>query len=225
MTGSRSARLLAWTGPLFAVLFLVAVLGVQGDTPGEGASGQEVVAYYDGNETETLVSVFSAGPLAALLVLFFAHLRWLARERRVATGAGPTVMVAGSVLWAAGLLFGATLELALGIAADEDQEGVAETLNVLGNASWIPFITGIAVTLVGAALTVLTSDFLPRWLGWVAAVAGVVSLLGPGGFLGFFVGPLWMLVAGVLLARPDRTPLRDVHRVERRTDARALQDV
>ena len=72
---------------------------------------------------------------------------------------------------------------------------------------WIPFIAGIAATLIGAGLTVLSSGVLPRWLGWVALVAGVISLAGPGGFLGFFVGPLWILVAGVLLfRRSDEVP-------------------
>lgn len=216
MNGLRSPRWLALAGPLFAVVFIVAIFLLQGDTPEDQASGQEVVDFYVDNETQGLIGAFLAPLLAALVVLFFSHLRSLARERRVSTGAGPTVMISGAVIWASGLLLGAVLELALVSAADNGQGEVAQALNVLSTTLWLPFIAGIAITLIGAGLTVLGSDFLPKWLGWVAAVVGVVSLIGPGGFLGFFVGPLWMLVAGVLLARPATAPLRDSHRVERR---------
>jgi hypothetical protein len=111
------------------------------------------------------------------------------------------VLLAGAVLWASGLLIGATTSLGVLTASDHGQSQVAQTMNVLCNDAWLPFIAGIAVTLIGAGLTVLATGVLPRWMGWVAAVTGVVSLAGPGGFLGFFVGPLWLLVAGVLLAR------------------------
>ena len=46
---------------------------------------------------------------------------------------------------------------------------------------------------------------MPAWLGWVAVVVGVISLVGPGGFLGFFVAPIWTLVAGVMLSLRTRT--------------------
>ncbi|MFN2538709.1 MAG: hypothetical protein ABR549_11280, partial [Mycobacteriales bacterium] len=146
-------------------------------------------------------------------VLFASYLRTLVRERHVAPGPGPTVLLAGAVLWGSGILIGATMSLAVAAASNHGQDQVAQTLNVLSNASWLPFIAGIAVTLLGAALTVFRTGILPRWLGWVALVAGVVSLIGPGGFLGFFAGPLWLLVAGVVLARePAVTDLADASR-------------
>lgn len=210
-------RPLVLAGPLFTVIFVIAAFILQGETPGTESSGETVVDYFRDERTTSLWLVFLSPLLAALVVLFFSHLRAVARERRVSTGAGPTVMISGAVLWAAGLLLSSSLSLALVDAADEQQTATAETLNVLGNASWLPFIGGIAVTMIGAGLTVLGSDFLPRWLGWVALLGGIVSLAGPGGFVGFFLAPLWMLVAGVLMARPT-TPMRDPHRVERRTE-------
>jgi hypothetical protein len=209
-------RPLVLAGPLFAVLFVVGV-ALQGDTPGPDASGEAVVAHYLDEQTTSLTLVFLSPLLATLLVLFFAHLRAVARERRVSPGAGPTVMISGAVLWAAGILLATVLELALIDAADDGRVATAETLNVLSNATWLPFIAGIAITLIGAGMTVLGSDFLPHWLGWVALFCGIVSLAGPGGFLGFFVAPVWLLVAGLVTARPA-VPLRDPHRVERRSD-------
>lgn len=196
MTSSR--RLLALTGVVFAVVFAIGAL-TQGSPPGEKASAQTVVDFYNDHDSSTLIGVFAGPALCALLVLFFSHLRDLARAGDA--GVGPTVMLAGAVLWAAGLLFGSSLGLAVVGAADHGQKDVAQTLNVLIAADWIPFIAGVAITLIGAGMTVLRTTFLPRWLGWVALVVGVISVIGPGGFLGFFVAPLWMIVAGVLLLR------------------------
>jgi hypothetical protein len=201
-----SSRLLVLTGPLFAIAFFVAVLFLEQDPPTESASGKAVVDYFNSHSGSTLVGAFGGPVLVALIVVFFSQLRALARERVAGAGAGPTVMISGAVLWAAGLLVGSWLELGVVIAADKHKEGVAETVNVLLAADWIPFIGGTAVTLIGADMTVLRAGLVARWLGWVALVVGIVALAGPGGCLGVFVGPLWMLVVGMLLLRAEPEP-------------------
>jgi hypothetical protein len=201
-----NGRLLVLTGPLFTVLFGVAVFAMSEEGPGEGASGRAVLDYIDDHEAQLAVGAFGGPLFAALLVVFFSQLASLARQRGPAAGAGPAVMVSGAVLWAAGLLLGSNMELAALSAGDKDLEQVAQTLNVLIETNWIPFIAGIAVTLIGAGMTVLRSGLLPSWLGWVALVVGIIALAGPGGFLGFFVGPLWMLVAGIMLATREQEP-------------------
>jgi hypothetical protein len=152
-----------------------------------------------------LIDAFLAPAGAALLVLFAGEIRARARERGE-HGAGPTVLVGGAVLLAASLLAGAGLSLSLVTASDHNQAQVAQTLNVLDNDSWIPFIGGIAVFLIGAGMTVLSCGLLPKWLGWVALVVGVVSLAGPGGFIGFFGAPVWILVSGIMLAVRTERP-------------------
>jgi hypothetical protein len=197
---------LAWTGPLFTVAFYVVVFALEGSTPGEKASAQEVMDYYNSHAGATFAELFLAPAVTTLLILFLSYLRSVFRERRP-DHPGGTVLMAGGIIWAGALLLGSVIQLMLVGSSDHGQEQVAETANVLGNDSWIPFIAGIAITLIGAGMSVLSSDVLPRWLGWVALVGGVISLAGPGGFLGFFLGPLWILVAGVMLARrpdPDR---------------------
>jgi uncharacterized PurR-regulated membrane protein YhhQ (DUF165 family) len=204
MNESRNARWLIWTGPLFAVVFLVVGLVLDGSSPGEKASAAEVMKHYNSHQGRTLIDTFLAPLGAALLVLFAAEIRTRVRERGD-RGAGPTVLVGGAVLLAASLLAGAALSLALVSASDHHQAQIAQTFNVLDNDSWIPFIGGIAVFLIGAGMTVLGSGLLPKWLGWAALVIGIVSLAGPGGFIGFFAMPLWMLVAGIMLGvRPER---------------------
>jgi hypothetical protein len=198
-----TSRWLSWTGPLFTIGFVIALFALEGDTPGEKASAKEVMDYFNSHQGRSMASVFTAPLACLLLVLFFSHLKALARAA-APSSVGPTVMVSGAILWSSGILFGAVTTLLAVGSSDHGQEQVALTANVLSNDSWIPFIAGIAITLVGAGMTVLGTGILPSWMGWVALVAGIVSLLGPGGFLGFFVGPLWLLVAGVMLAMGSR---------------------
>jgi hypothetical protein len=192
-----SNRILALAGPLFGILFAIGA-ALEGSAPGEKASGAQVVTFFHDHRGKTLVGVFASPLLVALLLVFFAHLRSVARA--VGTGsAGPTVAVAGAAVLSAGALVGSMINLALVSAADNHKTSVAETLGVLYNVDWLPFIGGIAVTLIGAGMTVVRAPVVPRWLGWIALAVGIVSLAGPGGFLGFFVLPLWMLVAGLFL--------------------------
>jgi hypothetical protein len=199
MNGSQSSRWLAWTGPLFTIVFAIALFALEGNAPGEKASAEKVVTYFNAHQTRTELEAFAGAALCALLLLFFSHFRSVVRDRS-ASSAGPTVMVAGAVLWAGGILYSSAVSLALVSAADHGFGEAAQTLNVLANSTWLPFIAGIAVTLIGAGMTVLGTRVLPIWLGWVALVVGIVACIGPGGFAGFFVGPLWMLVAGIMLA-------------------------
>ena len=196
---NRSLRWLIWSGPLFAAVFLVVGFVIEGNAPGEKASAAEVMKYFNAHHGRSLVSVF-LGPLGALLLVLFAASVRDRTERLGASQAGVRVMLGGAILWGAGLLLSSGIELALVSSSDHDQSQVAQTVNVISNADWVPFIGGIAVFLIGAGLAVLTSRALPVWVGWVAIVGGVASLAGPGGFVGFFLAPIWILVAGIMLA-------------------------
>jgi hypothetical protein len=198
MNGDRASRWLIWSGPVFAVVFLV--LGfATGSPPGDGASAAKVMTFYHDHRSGQLTSVFLSPLGVALLVLFAAQIRVRARALRQST-TGPTVLLAGAVLWGAGLLLGSAITLAQVDAADKKQAEAGLALNQLSNASWIPFIAGIAVFLIGAGMTGLGTGLTPKWLAWAALVVGVVSLAGPGGFIGFFGAPIWMLIAGIMLA-------------------------
>jgi Domain of unknown function (DUF4386) len=200
----KRANKLIWTGPVFAVVFLLSDLLFQGDAPGEKASSAEVVRYFNGHRGRSLAEVFLAPALVALLILFVSELRRRASERSE-HGVGPAVMMSGAVLLGGGALFGAVVQLGAVSASDHHQEQVAQTLSVLNNDDWIPFIGGLAVFLIGAGITVLSSGMLPKWLGWVALVVGIISLAGPGGFAGYFVMPVWIIVAAVILAVRSRS--------------------
>jgi hypothetical protein len=189
-------------GPLF-LLLLIAGLALSGSTPGESSSGQKVIAHYGDNEGKAYAAVFLVGPAVAVLMVFIGRFR-TALGRGI--GAPGKILQNGAILYGAGLLIANIFELGVVVASHNKLTAAAETINVLNNDAWIPTAIGMAVLLFGAGLAVLRTRVLPRWLGWVAVVIGVLSLLGPGGFLGFFVGPIWLAVAAVMLyVRRDET--------------------
>jgi len=78
-------------------------------------------------------------------------------------------MVSGAVLWAAGMLFGSTLDLAAADVGDKKLEGAAQAVNILIEASWLPFIVGIALAYVlNPLVNLIERSGLNR--GWSAAV-------------------------------------------------------
>ena len=193
------SRKWAWTGIAFFVLFAVSVIFLSGSTPGEKASAQTVMHYYNSHNGRSMLDALMSPALVALGVLYFTYLRARAREAGATSDVGPTTMLAGAVIWAMGGLFGSVTELMVTSASYHHQAQIAQTANVLSNDSWIPFIAGSAVMLIGAGVTILTSSLLPKWMGYVTLVAGVVSLVGPGGFLGFFIAPLFVLTSAIMM--------------------------
>jgi len=103
--------------------------------------------------------------------------------------AARSLLVAGGTVYATGILIGSAVSLSLVVASNAGFRESAQALNVLNAALWISILIGMAGMLLGR-LAVLRTGILPRWLAWVAAVLGVVSVLGPGGFLGAVVAPL-----------------------------------
>ena len=201
MTGSRAWRWVALTGPAAAVLLAVgAALQLDG-VPGAQDAPSSVISHYAAHEGRTVAVATLGAVSAVLLLVFFSHLRALARERIVAPGPGPTLMIGGAVLWAAGLLLVSVLALALATAATGDMPETARTLNVLSHSLWALLFPALAVTMVGAGLTVLRSGLVPTWTGWVAVVVGGLSALGPVGVVGLVLAPLWVLVVGFLCVR------------------------
>jgi hypothetical protein len=199
MDDTRSDRWMALAGPLFLLLVVVAVV-LEGSAPSESASAKEVVDHYVDAKDKIFYSVFLAVPAAALLLIVTSRLRAAFGQ---AAGAAATLFQSGAVLYAAALTTGAAVMLGALGASDNGYAEVAQTFNVFNEDLWIPMVAGIAALLLGGGLAVLRTGVLPRWLGWVGVVVGVVSLVGPGGFLGFFVTPFWIAIAGVLLYTRD----------------------
>jgi hypothetical protein len=159
------------------------------------------MAYYNSHNGRSMTDALLSPVLVALGTIYFVYLRARARDTGAKSDVGPTTMLVGAAIWAMGALIGSVTELAVTSASYHHQAQIAQAANVFSNDSWIPFVAGMAVMLIGAGVTVLQTSLLPKWMGYVTLVAGVASLAGPGGFLGFFVAPLFVLVSAIIMLR------------------------
>ena len=121
------------------------------------------------------------------------------------TGQLANAAFAGGVLAAGGFAILASVHLALAESASHARTiGATQTLNVLDGNDFIPAVAGVALLVFAAGASAIRHGGLPKWLGWVGIVIGIVAFT-PAGFFAFLAGGLWVLVTSVLLARSRST--------------------
>jgi hypothetical protein len=59
------------------------------------------------------------------------------------------------------------------------------------------------VFLFSTGISIVRHAALPKWLGWIAILLGVLGVT-PAGFLAFMGGGIWILVVSVMLALRTR---------------------
>jgi hypothetical protein len=107
----------------------------------------------------------------------------------------------GGVLAAAGFAILATVHVALANAGESVTTlGTTQTLNVLDNNDFIPAAAGLAVLVFAAGAAAVRHGGLPKWLGWLGIVIGVVAFT-PAGFVAFLAAGIWILIVSVLLTQ------------------------
>ncbi len=192
-------RLAPLTGVIF-VAIVVAVFAIGGSTPGDHETAQEVQAFYGQHHDKHMALAFIMALSIPFLLFFISILRY---ELRRAGGTGQTANAAfaGGVLAAAGFGILAFVHYALADAADSAATiGTAQTLNVLDNTDFIPVAAGVGVLVLGAGLSTVRHGGLPKWLGWVGVVIGVVAFT-PAGFFAFLAGGIWVAIASISLTQ------------------------
>jgi hypothetical protein len=191
-----------WTwlsGALFVVVLIVGfmILG-DGVDPTED-SAREVVDYYVDNDTTLWISVILEMLAAALLVYFGAHVR---HAFRAADVLGP-VIFAGTIITAAGAAFDATLTAALVELTDDPDVAIApgavQALAGLYNNDYVPMALGLALFTTAVGLATVRHGVLPKWLGIVAIILGIVAFT-PAGFISFGLTGLWIIGASIYMA-------------------------
>ena len=200
MDTRRIERLAPLTGVLYAALFIIA-MAMQGSAPSSDAPGAAVITFYQSHHGSLYVSCFVLVAAAVAFVFFAGALREALRRDGRGGDWLPTVAFGGGVAYAIALSLFAVGQAALLKGADLGNVDIVRTLNVLNSANFFPAMVAVSVVLLAGGVAALRTDALPRWLGWVATVVGAVAVLGPLGFAGFFLLPLWSLVAGVILSR------------------------
>jgi hypothetical protein len=212
-----SAWLSKWapvSGTVAGVLVAIAFFASP-NSPGDDASGAQVMAWYNSHHTSDFVFDLIGG-LAVLFLVFFA----VALARQVRTGDRWLAYgaLAGAVFGGVGFLTSVGFDAVL--AQDHNQLSVAsaQTLNLLENDFFLPILVGFALFGILTGLAVVVGRILPKWMGWVMFVAGLACLAGPAGFFGVLAVILWVLVAGIWMVKqgppvPDGASRRAEDRV------------
>jgi hypothetical protein len=189
------------TGIAFVALLIVG-FAIGGEPPDPTDDGvQEVVDFYIDNEGE----VFAGAVLQALAAAFLVFFGGSLVRRLIAAGARASAAItfAGVIALAIGLAIDGTLSMALAEGGDDVDPSAIETLSLLWNNDFLPMALGMFVFLIGFGTAVVRHGVLPKWMGWVAIVAGLTAI-SPAFFVAGIVAALLILVTSVMLAREER---------------------
>ena len=194
----RLDRAFALTGIVF-VAALVAVFLIVGSTPDAHDSAAKVVAFYSKHHGKVSAAGFLLAIPAAFLALFTGALRQ--RLRRVDGGsiAATTAAVAGGTIAAAGLMVFGMTQIALSDASGHVSATSMQTINVIANNSFEPAVGGFGVLLLALGIATLQTRALPRAIGYLGIVLGVLVFT-PLGWWSFLLGLLVIAVASVIMA-------------------------
>ncbi|SEP25961.1 DUF4386 family protein [Trujillonella endophytica] len=216
----------AIAGLLFIALFIAMLFTP--DTPSTDDSAEAISAAIaddrSGHQWALLL-----GFLSDVAFFFFLAGLW-SRLRRAEGRAGMfsgLFAIAGAA-FAATVLASAGFYLALvqgttDLAADSE---VFSTLVVLNDWAGVGVIPAAVALLLAAAGAITSTDTLPHWLGWIAALAALLLLLSLGGvfeedleegavaiagFAGFVLMLVWILATSVVLLMRAGRPGRKGH--------------
>jgi hypothetical protein len=190
-------RLAPLTGIVFAVLLVVTFSTPT--TPDVHDTGQQVIQHYNDHKSAHLIGDLTGGVAVVFFLFFISALRSFFKDKEGADGLSMAAFAGGILIAVGGGLF-TSLDVALIDARHDISPQAVQALNVLSNDIFFPFEIGLIVFALSIGLAIIASGALPKWLGWVMVVIGVVAFT-PVGFFGFFVVLLWSVIVAILIYR------------------------
>jgi hypothetical protein len=220
-------RLLALSGVVFAVLFVVGWFASGGDTPDYGATDEDWTTWSDDNQWRSRIGGV-AMLLAGFVFLHFAgKLRSVlgAAEREAfRSGVLARVAFAGALTGMAGM---ATAIVMIAAATSEGPDADPVVSRAVTTASAGPFLVsamGFAALLMASGMLTLRTGVFARWTGYVALLGAIAflitfltlitgtgenSVFGYGFFPGVLALVIWSIAASITTyRRPLQAPLR-----------------
>jgi hypothetical protein len=201
----RSSRewLVPLTGIAFFVLLIVSFI-VIGEPKDAKHPPNEIAQWYidnkDAAQIGAIISVIGAG----FLIFFGAYLRTVLVAAEGEGSMLPILVLIGLTIVGIGAAIDNMLLFATAEAADDIPAPEVQTIQAIWDNDFLPLVLGVLVFLWSAGISVLRSGALPKWLGWIAILLGVVSLT-PIGFAGAIGAALWILVVSILLSLRARS--------------------
>jgi hypothetical protein len=198
------------SGALAVPFWLVAVILIS--TKAEGSKGPKILASYHQHSDGILLAglLWSIGIL--LFIWFLGSLRshYLVAEgdhpgriSALAYGGG----IAASVI---GMLIPVADEVGALNKDNIDASGAA-VLHHFSDAFFVATEYTLTILFFTSAIMALRYAALPRWLGWLSLLIGIVLLIGPIGWAALiFATPIWTLIVSIWLyvktEQPTTTP-------------------
>jgi len=197
MNGSKG-----WLVPLTGVAFIVvAIIGfiVGGEPKDASHPATAIVDWYIDNKDSVEVGAFIGVAATVLLVFFGAYLR---NVLRVAAGGDDMLSLVsfiGLVVVAVGFAIDTTISIAIAERADDIDPIAVQSLQALWDNDFVPIALGVLLFLWATGISVVRSGALPKWIGWIMILLGIVALT-PIGFASFLGTAVLILVISILLA-------------------------
>jgi hypothetical protein len=188
-------RWVGYGGLVFVALVVLATL-VAPEPPSSNATAADVISVYH----QDRFAYYAKAYLIVIAVIVGLTYCWYLRGHLARVPANRrllTVAYAGAIMFAVSATVGAGMTLAL---VDASRAGniagnSMQTLNLLQSHVSIPTAAaGTATFLIVTGLLIVRNGVLPRWLGWMAFVFGVIAITGPLAPVG--IG-LWILLVSI----------------------------
>lgn len=201
MSEGHVTRLMGWIGLLALISFVVGFGVLNGNQPSENASGATDVAWMNSHSTMRWAQIYVIALALTLVLVFVAQLRRILHDATNGRQVWPDlVFAAGLIFVAAELASGGVNATVFIIAAHNHDYAIAHLANFVGQNSEIAMIYGLALLTLTTGIAILSGSTLPRWIGIVSVIIGIVCVLGPIGFFGVLAAALWLPVLGFVVA-------------------------
>lgn len=176
-----------------AVVILVLFLGMiaTGHDISYDTKTADIKNAYDFSESTARIGSYVGMILVALLLFFGSALRNALRASGKSWFADPAFL--GFAALAATFASWVVEDAALWKAVDSGNEGVIRTVATISDVGFLPLMASMVALYVGTGLASLATSALPKWLAIASIVIGVAAPLGPLGFIGFILLPLWIV--------------------------------
>jgi len=200
MTPSDNRRW-ALVGPLTVGLWIIGLILLNHNGPGDHASGSEILAWYKSSTDTILLGgwLFMIGCLG--FVVFVAGV-----GQRITA---PALALAGAAIAGVSGMLTAAVDVAGGIDKNDITPATAATFH---HAVDIFFITAeLTAVLPLAVIAVLAwrTRVLPRWWAAFSGLVAVVLIVGPIGWIGLIFGvPIWTLGTSLFVLLGSRARMR-----------------
>ena len=175
MSSSRWERFAPLTGVVFFVLLAI-TLALSNDTPDTDSSTADTVSYWSAHDSRLIASAI----LGTFAVIFFIWFGGKPPKRADASRGRRRAPVHARIRRNAhDRHHRSDRQCPQFTAADTVNDvpaTVTQTLSVLNEDFFFPFLAGIAVFMFATGICVLRHGGLPRWLAWAAIVIGVVTV-------------------------------------------------